>query len=713
MPKTHLLVVTWLSIASSAFGQTYDTPDAAAADPDFSVQGEYTKDGGGLQVVALGDGEFFIKVFKGGLPGAGWDGQKPTEIEGETDDVIDIAEDYTRVVRKSPTLGAKPPGDAVVLFDGTEESMQTHWKKGARITDDGLLKEGVTSTDVFQDFRLHAEFRTPFQPKARGQGRGNSGLYYQGRFETQILDSFGLKGEDNETGGIYKIKKPDLNMCLPPLTWQTYDAVFTAARYKEKKKISNARLTVKLNGIMIHNDVELPNRTTASPVPEGPDAGPIYLQNHGNPVRFKNIWVQPIDADKEARRPIIPGFERFHASGNKHSSLAAKTLITQLNCTSCHDTADTAFAGDLKWATKQAPILTAVSERVKADHIYRFLQNPHEVKPGTTMPEVLNGLPEADRASAAAALASYLASSGTVPNQPYNQNWANNGNRLYHEVGCIACHPSRRKASPVGTTTSVPFGQLGAKYTTASLQTFLKNPEAVRPSGHMPGFGLTDNELRDLSHFLVGDAGGAAAIPNTKYSLFNAGFANIADIDKQTPTASGTAAGLDLSISESRDNFSIKFEAFWVARESGEYQFKLGSDDSSRLFIDDEELIVLNGIHPYVTQHKTIKLSAGVHKLRVDYSEFSGQEALTLTARGPGMPEKDIGSSLTLNEDGSPMKPPRLLNQSGNLAPFYTDNRLVEEGRKLFAKLNCVRCHTMKDELLACLLYTSPSPRDS
>jgi len=107
----------------------------------------------------------------------------------------------------------------------------------------------------------------------------------------QILDSFGLDGEDNECGGIYKIARPRVNMCYPPLAWQTYDVDYTAARYENGRKVANARITVKHNGVLIHENVELPHATTAAPVAEGPDPGPIYLQDHGNPVRFRNIWL--------------------------------------------------------------------------------------------------------------------------------------------------------------------------------------------------------------------------------------------------------------------------------------------------------------------------------------------------------------------------------------------------------------------------------------
>ena len=147
-----------------------------------------------------------------------------------------------RVERESPTLGAKAPKGATVLFDGTSVE---HWEKGKM--KDGLLQAtGTISKPKFKDYQLHLEFRTPYKPLARGQQRGNSGVYFGGRWETQVLDSFALDGKMNECGGIYSISAPDVNMCLPPLTWQTYDVDFTSAQFDANgKRTAWPRMTVK------------------------------------------------------------------------------------------------------------------------------------------------------------------------------------------------------------------------------------------------------------------------------------------------------------------------------------------------------------------------------------------------------------------------------------------------------------------------------------
>jgi hypothetical protein len=189
--------------------------------------------------------------------------------------------------RKSPTLGAKPPEGAIVLFDGSGVGEFP----GAKMTEDKLLLAGAFSKREFGDFTLHVEFRTPFMPNATGQARGNSGVYLQNRYEIQVLDSFGLNGESNECGGLYSLKAPAVNMCLPPLTWQTYDIDFTAAKFDGDKKTRNARATIRHNGVAIYDDMEIPSLTPGGASTEAPGRGPFQLQWHGNPVTYRNIWV--------------------------------------------------------------------------------------------------------------------------------------------------------------------------------------------------------------------------------------------------------------------------------------------------------------------------------------------------------------------------------------------------------------------------------------
>jgi hypothetical protein len=316
--KIALYLISFVCAGSALFAEKAKDADPERVDADYAIQGEYsgTAESGkklGVQVIALGDGKFQAVGYVGGLPGDGWDkgerertdgvlkdgavvftgkeGRKGTLKAGSLAIEVDgkLVGSLKKIKRVSPTMGMKPPPGAVVLFDG---STGEHFH-GAKITEDGFLEQGVKSKQEFGSHTIHLEFRTPYKPKARGQGRGNSGLYMQGRYETQILDSFGLAGKHNECGGIYSVKDSDENMCFPPLTWQTFDVDFTAAKFEGGKKIAHARMTVKLNGVVIHHDVEVPKSTAASPKKEGPEPGFVYIQDHGNPVRLRNIWVLP------------------------------------------------------------------------------------------------------------------------------------------------------------------------------------------------------------------------------------------------------------------------------------------------------------------------------------------------------------------------------------------------------------------------------------
>lgn len=300
--------------------------DLAQVDLDYHFQGELSgpvlfSDGCvrnvGLQIVALGDGKFEALWLQGGLPGNGYEGSKPRKFSGvRTESVavlvsegisIDVHPDGQAIVRASSggmlgtlqrqqryslTEGAPPPPHAIILFDGHH----TDRLKNAKVTPDGLLEIGCETKEPVRNFFLHAEFRIPYMPYARGQGRGNSGFYLQKRYEVQVLDSFGLELQFNDCASLYRFKAPDLNMCFPPLRWQTYDIDFTAPRFDESgKRIAKGRITVWHNGVVVQNNLELENKTGGGS-PEGPNPLPILFQNHGNAVHFRNLWLIDRDA---------------------------------------------------------------------------------------------------------------------------------------------------------------------------------------------------------------------------------------------------------------------------------------------------------------------------------------------------------------------------------------------------------------------------------
>ena len=299
--------------------------DPEHADADFKFQGEYASASAklGAQVRALGHGAFRTMFFAGGLPGDGWDGKTIIQKSPSTDtttpadarldsDKVVIEQVYQgvcdgrtltgqtdagakfelkRVIRRSPTLGAPAPAGAIVLFDGTNID---EWQPDAHMTPQQWITSagGATTKRKFQDFTFHVEFMISYMPETQTiYQRPNSGVYLQQRYEIQILDSFGVVMGQHDCGVLYAQITPAINMCYPPLTWQTYDIDFTAARYDATgQKTRLGRCTVKFNGVTILDNVEIKGSTPGG-IEESPDPAGIYLQAHGQPIFFKNIWI--------------------------------------------------------------------------------------------------------------------------------------------------------------------------------------------------------------------------------------------------------------------------------------------------------------------------------------------------------------------------------------------------------------------------------------
>ena len=198
---------------------------------------------------------------------------------------------------------ATRPADAVVLFDGTAATEAANWTMrhtkapAAWPVADGAMtsdKDDIVTNAKFHDFTLHVEFNEPVMgPEVKGQQRGNSGVYLQGRYEVQVLDSFGLKPTKGDCGAIYNQAPPTENACLPPGQWQAYDITYHAAVYDGEQRTAKPRATVVLNGKTVQDNVEINHVTGSELMKDGPADGPILLQFHHNGVHFRNVWIVP------------------------------------------------------------------------------------------------------------------------------------------------------------------------------------------------------------------------------------------------------------------------------------------------------------------------------------------------------------------------------------------------------------------------------------
>ena len=408
---------------------------------------------------------------------------------------------------------------------------------------------------------------------------------------------------------------------------------------------------------------------------------------------------------------VVAGFERFFESAGsnapKNLSPGGSLLLGELGCVACHQ-ADGAAAKQVM--LKKAPVLDGVGSRVRLSFIKALLANPQQAKPGTTMPDVLAALPDADRATAVEVLTHFLATTGVPQDAMSEHSAVIAGEQHFHRFGCVACHSPRKEAGPIPkasqmqpvdeddddapkkviTQTVVPLGDLAAKYTLPSLAKFLQDPLAVRPSGRMPGLNLNDKEAREVASYFFKDH---KVPPNVNYAYYEGAWDDVPDFDKLQPIATGTVSGFDLSVGKRHDNFGMRFTGFLHIAKPGQYQFWIGSDDGSRLAIDGKEVIKNGGVHPHADKEGRTSLDVGPHEITVDYFQGGGEWTLTLDMQGPSLKRQWAAPFVTLTREV-----PKPASNDGRDKPFEVVPELAAKGRQLFATLGCASCHQLKED---------------
>ena len=415
-------------------------------------------------------------------------------------------------------------------------------------------------------------------------------------------------------------------------------------------------------------------------------------------------------AEPSVNHPVVAGFERFFtaAGANAPKDLVpgGKLLLGELGCVACHQV-DGATAQQV--TKKQAPILDGVGSRVRLSFLRAMLANPQKAKPGTTMPDVLAGLPESERGAAIESLTHFLATTGVSQEAMAEHSAVKTGEQHFHRFGCVACHMPRKAAGPIpkvnpalvdddddapkkpATQTFIPLGNLPAKYTLPSLAKFLQDPHAVRPSARMPGLNLNEKEAREIAAYFFQ---GHKVPPNMKFAYFEGGWDDVPDFGVMKPLATGTVSGFDLAVGKQQNNFGMRFTGFLQIDKPGQYQFWIGSDDGSRLQIDGKEVVKHGGVHPHSDKEGRVSLDVGPHEIIVDYFQGGGEWTLTLDMQGQGIKRTSAAAFITMTRE----RPKPVATDGDNDKPFVIDPSQVEKGRKLFATLGCASCHSLKED---------------
>jgi mono/diheme cytochrome c family protein len=399
--------------------------------------------------------------------------------------------------------------------------------------------------------------------------------------------------------------------------------------------------------------------------------------------------------------PMVPGYENL-ATGDKAGSLIqGEILLAELNCLACHSPGNAEIQE--RFNAKTGPHLGEIGARATPQYLRKFLENPHGIKPGTTMPDMFHSSDPESKRRDVDFLVHFLAAQGG----PINSDWrggtpamARQGEQLFHSVGCIACHAP---ADVSGISTPViPLGNLALKTSLAPLTEFLLDPLKVRKSGRMPSLSLKPEEARAIAMYLLQEQfdnpqlaqAGPVKSPGLAFDYYelSGNVDRLPDFSQLTPNASGMVETftLDLPTPKRESNFGVRFRGLISVAETGAYRFSTRSDDGSKLFINGVQVVDNDGTHGMENKSGTIQLPAGDHLIEVIFFQAGGGYGLNVFWSGPGIPRRnqEIPADVLWNSEGTPMIPIET-------ELFTLDLEKADMGKRMFVSMACIACHDL------------------
>lgn len=388
--------------------------------------------------------------------------------------------------------------------------------------------------------------------------------------------------------------------------------------------------------------------------------------------------------------PVVPGFARFYSQGSANAAEGGRLLLGELNCLSCHRPDGSAAAP----MPRQAPVLDNVGSRIQPAGLRKFLSDPRAHKPGTVMPDVFAGRVAKDKQQRVEELVHFLASTGSLKQARPEKKLVSQGRDLYHKVGCVACHGTRDADGNADKllATSVPLGDVKAKYTLHSLEAFLANPHTTRPAARMPGL-VDAKEAKALANYLLQGAVFETLPPNMIYTYYEGSWDHVPDFDKLRPIASGKVNDFDLSVAKRNHDFAVRFEGHLRIEREAAYRLYLTSDDGSKLVLNDILLIDNDGVHAPMTKMALVRLMPGMHKLVVGMFNAGGPFELNVEIESKGLERQSVSPHVFLTAEG----PPKVeVKKKSEPELFTLDPSLAARGRETFATAGCANCHAMR-----------------